>query len=160
MLALAAAIQEARAAAERHGGLATVGKLRVRPNGVNAIPSEVTAWLDARGPVEDDVRAVVADVGQAAGMNPVEESWTPDTLFDEELRDRLAAALGPDGSPAPVLPTGAGHDAGILSAAGVPTAMLFVRNPTGVSHSPAEHAEPADCLAGVTALARAIEALA
>ena len=34
----------------------------------------------------------------------------------------------------------AGHDAGILSAAGIPTAMLFVRNPTGVSHSPAEHA--------------------
>src|SRR5687767_13193421 len=85
MLALAAAVQEARAAAERHGGLATVGKLRVRPNGVNAIPSEVTAWLDARGPAEDDVRAVVADVGQAAGTVPVEESWTPDTLFDEQL---------------------------------------------------------------------------
>jgi N-carbamoyl-L-amino-acid hydrolase len=59
-----------------------------------------------------------------------------------------------------VLPTGAGHDAGILSAAGIPTAMLFVRNPTGVSHSPAEHAETADCHAGVAALARAIEALA
>jgi N-carbamoyl-L-amino-acid hydrolase len=59
-----------------------------------------------------------------------------------------------------VLPTGAGHDAGLLSGAGIPTAKLFVRNPTGVSHSPAEHAEPADCLAGVDALARAIEALA
>ena len=31
--------------------------------------------------------------------------------------------------------------------------MLFVRNPTGVSHAPAEHAERADCLAGVAALA-------
>jgi N-carbamoyl-L-amino-acid hydrolase len=38
--------------------------------------------------------------------------------------------------------------------------MLFVRNPTGVSHSPAEHAETADCLAGVAALARVIETLA
>ena len=37
------------AAAERHGTVATVGKVRVRPNGVNAIPSSVTAWLDARG---------------------------------------------------------------------------------------------------------------
>ncbi|MDQ3113951.1 MAG: M20/M25/M40 family metallo-hydrolase, partial [Actinomycetota bacterium] len=37
--------------------------------------------------------------------------------------------------------------------AGVPTAMLFVRNPTGVSHSPAEHADRADCHAGVEALA-------
>ena len=155
MLALATLIQEARAAAGRHGALATVGKLRVRPNGVNAIPSEVTAWLDARGPAEDAVRAVVADVGSAAGTPPVEESWTASTDFDPLLRDRLATLLA-----APVLPTGAGHDAGILSAAGIPTAMLFVRNPTGVSHSPAEHAEPADCSAGVAALARAIEALA
>jgi N-carbamoyl-L-amino-acid hydrolase len=161
MLALAAAIQEARDAAGRYGALATVGKLRVSPNGVNAIASEVTAWLDARGPREDDVRAVVDEVGAAAGATPVEESWTPTTGFDPGLRDRLTAVLaGADGTPAPVLPTGAGHDAGILSAAGIPTGMLFVRNPTGVSHSPAEHAEPADCHAGVAALARAIEALA
>ena len=56
----------------------------------------------------------------------------------------------------PVLGTGAGHDAGILSGFGVPTAMLFVRNPTGVSHSPAEHAEPDDCHAGVDALATCV----
>ncbi len=161
MLALAAAIREARAAADRHRALATVGKLRIRPNGVNAIPSEVTAWLDARGPAEDDVRAVVAEVGAAADTVPAEESWTPSTAFEPALRNRLAALLaGPDGRPAPVLPTGAGHDAGILAAAGIPTAMLFVRNPTGVSHSPAEHAEPADCRAGVAALARVVEELA
>jgi N-carbamoyl-L-amino-acid hydrolase len=160
MLALAAAVQAARAAAERHGALATVGKLRVRPNGANAIPAEVTAWLDARGPATDGVRAVVARVGEAAGSTPVEESWTPSTVFEPTLRDRLAAVLaGPDGVPAPVLPTGAGHDAGILSGAGIRTAMLFVRNPTGVSHSPAEHAEPADCRAGVAALARVVEDL-
>jgi N-carbamoyl-L-amino-acid hydrolase len=41
----------------------------------------------------------------------------------------------------------------------VPTAMMFVRNPTGVSHSPAEYAEPADCLAGTEALADALEVL-
>jgi N-carbamoyl-L-amino-acid hydrolase len=122
---------------------------------VNAIPSSVTAWLDARGPVEESVRSVVADVGTAAGTSPVEESWTASTDFDAALRDRLAVLLS-----APVLPTGAGHDAGILATAGIPTAMLFVRNPTGVSHSPAEHADPADCRAGVAALARAIGALA
>jgi N-carbamoyl-L-amino-acid hydrolase len=151
MLALAAAILAARAAAERHGTVATVGKVRVAPNGVNAIPSAVTAWLDARGPVEDDVRTVVAEVAAAAGTEAAEESWTPPTDFDAGLRERLAAALG-----APVLATGAGHDAGILAAAGIPAAMLFVRNPTGVSHSPAEHAEPDDCHAGVDALARVI----
>jgi beta-ureidopropionase / N-carbamoyl-L-amino-acid hydrolase len=160
MPALAAAILEARASAERRDGLATVGKIRVEPNGVNAIPSAVTAWLDARGPDEGGVRAVVADVADAAGTAAVEESWTPSTPFDPGLRDRLAAELAAaDGSPAPVLPTGAGHDAGILAAAGIPSAMLFVRNPTGVSHSPAEHAERDDCLAGVQALARAVEVL-
>jgi N-carbamoyl-L-amino-acid hydrolase len=155
MLALATAVLAARAAAERHGTVATVGKVRVRPNGVNAIPSEVTAWLDVRGADAGDVRAVVAEVGRAAGAAPVEESWTPSTDFDAGLRDRLAEALA-----APVLATGAGHDAGILATAGIPTAMLFVRNPTGVSHSPAEHAETDDCLAGVEALARVIETLA
>ena len=59
-----------------------------------------------------------------------------------------------------MIPTAAGHDAGILAAAGVPTAMLFVRNPTGVSHSPEEHAETADCLVGVSALADTLERLA
>ena len=65
-----------------------------------------------------------------------------------KLRDRVAALLD-----APVLATGAGHDAGVLAAGGVPTAMLFVLNPTGVSHSPHEHADDADCAAGVAALA-------
>ena len=61
---------------------------------------------------------------------------------------------------APVLATGAGHDAGILAEAGVATAMLFVRNPTGVSHSPAEHAERDDCLHGVRALTAILRDLA
>ncbi|WP_235557926.1 allantoate amidohydrolase [Sphaerimonospora mesophila] len=157
MLTLASVITTARAAAAAHGCVATIGKVHVEPNGVNAIPSAVHAWLDARGPYEPDVRAVVGEVARAAGEAvAVEESFTAETVFSVELRDRLAALL----DDAPVLGTGAGHDAGILAAAGVPTAMLFVRNPTGVSHSPAEHASHEDCLAGVAALARVIEKLA
>jgi beta-ureidopropionase / N-carbamoyl-L-amino-acid hydrolase len=85
-----------------------------------------------------------------------EESWTPQTAFDDGLVSRLASLL----TGAPVMGTGAGHDAGILANAGVPVAMIFVRNPTGVSHSPAEWAEPEDCLAGVAALATALADLA
>ncbi|HWS34056.1 MAG TPA: M20/M25/M40 family metallo-hydrolase, partial [Actinoplanes sp.] len=76
------------------------------------------------------------------------ESVTGEVEFDVPLATHLSKVLGD----APILPTGAGHDAGVLSAH-VPTAMLFVRNPTGVSHSPAEHASDADCEAGVEALA-------
>jgi N-carbamoyl-L-amino-acid hydrolase len=156
MLALAAVITQARAAAAGAGCVATVGKVVVEPNAVNAIPARVTAWLDARGDREPDVRAVAEAVARAGGTAAVEESFTAATRFDPELVGRLSAAL--DG--APVLPTGAGHDAGVLAGAGVPSAMLFVRNPTGVSHSPAEHADRADCLAGVEALATVLVELA
>jgi beta-ureidopropionase / N-carbamoyl-L-amino-acid hydrolase len=155
MIALAAVIGAARDAADRRECVATVGKVAVEPNAVNAIPSHVSAWLDARGPTEEAVRAVVEEVRAAGRSGAVEESFTPDTVFEPQLAARIAEWL----DDAPVLATGAGHDAGILAAAGVATAMLFVRNPSGVSHSPAEHAESADCAAGVAALATVLEEL-
>jgi beta-ureidopropionase / N-carbamoyl-L-amino-acid hydrolase len=166
MLDLAAAITRARELAGDHGVLATCGKVVVEPNGVNSIPSRVTGWLDARGADPAAVRAMVADFdvglvsGSPAGPSLVrstltEESWTDATAFDNYLVARLSALF----AGAPVLATGAGHDAGILANAGVPAAMLFVRNPTGVSHSPAEHATRDDCLHGVDALAAVIRDL-
>ena len=95
--------------------------------------------------------AEVAGVVEVHGGTVTEESWTDRTAFDAGARGPARRAARPAREPAPRLATGAGHDAGILAAAGVPTAMLFVRNPTGVSHAPAEHAERADCLAGVGA---------
>jgi N-carbamoyl-L-amino-acid hydrolase len=162
-LPLAAAIEAARAAAMRHGALATVGRLNVVPNATNAVPSSVQAWLDARASDETTLRAVVGSVSAAVDAAAahhrvrcavVEESFTPAVELDDDLRRRLDAALGG----VPALPTGAGHDAGIL-AARLPTAMIFVRNPTGVSHSPEEHADLEDCAAGVRALARALAVL-
>jgi beta-ureidopropionase / N-carbamoyl-L-amino-acid hydrolase len=149
---LARAVLAARSEAEQHNALATIGRVRIEPGGTNAVPSLVQAWLDARAPDEATVRAVVEGVARAAGTTVDEESWTPVVDFEVALRDRLAALLGG----APALATGAGHDAGILATAGVSAAMLFVRNPTGVSHSPAEHASRDDCLAGVGALAAAL----
>ncbi|GEK20104.1 allantoate amidohydrolase [Cellulomonas xylanilytica] len=146
MLDLAAFVGHVREAAQDAGALATVGKVHVDPNGVNAIPSRVTAWLDVRAEDESAVRAVLATL---RGYAPTEESWTPVTVLDADLADVAAGALGHP----PRLGTGAGHDAGILAAAGIPTAMLFVRNPSGISHAPAEDADEADCLAGVDALA-------
>lgn len=160
MIELAQVILAARSAAAERGCVATVGKVHVRPNGVNAIPSAVTAWLDARGPVADDVRAVVAVAAAGGGTVAVEESFTAATVFDADLRDRLAVVLGDAAGPVPVLDSGAGHDAGVLATAGVAAAMLFVRNPTGISHSPEEFAERDDCLAGVAALTAVVGELA
>jgi beta-ureidopropionase / N-carbamoyl-L-amino-acid hydrolase len=164
MLPFAYTALAARKAAGEQSSLATFGKVIVEPGAVNGVPAAVHAWLDARAPDEQALDGTVTSVRSAAKRSSAEhgvslgvrqESATPVVRFDQELRQRVAGALGP----VPVLPTGAGHDAGVL-AARLPTAMIFVRNPTGVSHSPAEHATPADCAAGVTALAAVLEELA
>ncbi|MDX3230794.1 allantoate amidohydrolase [Streptomyces sp. ME19-01-6] len=164
MLTYANTVLAARKKARVAGALATFGKVSVEPNGVNAIASLVRGWLDSRAADEETLAAVVGEIERAAvergrrdgvDVRVTRESFTPVVEFAHGLRDELAGLLGG----VPVLPTGAGHDAGILSAS-VPTAMLFVRNPTGVSHSPAETAAEDDCLAGVTALADVLEGLA
>ncbi|MCI4045434.1 allantoate amidohydrolase [Streptomyces sp. TRM75563] len=171
MLTYAETVLAARREAELTGALATFGKIAVEPNGVNAIPSLVRGWLDSRAADQDTLDAVVTGIERAArqyaeragiDLDVVRESFTPVVEFEHALRDelgRILAGIGDTGRPVPVLGTGAGHDAGILSAS-VPTAMLFVRNPTGISHSPAEHAAEDDCTAGVEALADVLEGLA
>ena len=168
MLPYASTVLAARRLAAEHGAVATFGKVIAEPGGANGVNSAVRAWLDARAPDDDALQHTVTMVRSAAEISAAEhgvtltvreESYTPLVRFDENLRDRISGVLDSAGITAPVLPTGAGHDAGIL-AARIPTAMLFVRNPTGVSHSPAEHAEQADCEAGVRTLALVLEALA
>ncbi|MFF9217592.1 allantoate amidohydrolase [Streptomyces viridosporus] len=169
MLPYAETVLAARREAELAGAVATFGKIAVEPNGVNAIPSLVRGWLDSRATDQAGLDAVVAGVEKVArayadahgvDLDVVRESFTPVVEFDHALRGELARILGRDaGLRVPVLDTGAGHDAGILSGR-VPTAMLFVRNPTGVSHSPAESATEDDCAAGVLALADVLEGLA
>ncbi|MFE0176559.1 allantoate amidohydrolase [Streptomyces sp. NPDC059002] len=167
MLSYAETVLAARREAELAGAVATFGKISVEPNGVNAIPSLVRGWLDSRAPDQASLDTVVTGIEKAAreyaerhgiDLDVVRESFTPVIEFEDALRDELGTILGGERT-IPVLGTGAGHDAGILSGS-IPTAMLFVRNPTGVSHSPAEFAAEDDCLAGVTALADVLEGLA
>ncbi|MCC8340330.1 allantoate amidohydrolase [Streptomyces sp. R1] len=169
MLSYAETVLAARREAELAGAVATFGKIGVEPNGVNAIPSLVRGWLDSRAADQTSLDTVVTGIEKAArehaaaqgvDLDVVRESFTPVVEFDHALRDELARILGTRTElRVPVLGTGAGHDAGILSDR-IPTAMLFVRNPTGVSHSPAEYAAEDDCVAGVTALADVLEGLA
>lgn len=171
MLTYAMTVLAANKTARTHGARATFGRVEVTPNGTNAVPSRVRAWLDARCPSEEQLTELTSGVERTArdradrdGTRVVmtAESVSGTVHFDRDLATRIGADH-PDahGNRAdwPVLATQAGHDAGILSAAGTPTAMLFVRNPTGVSHSPDEHADTADCLAGVDALAEALDRL-
>ncbi len=155
----AAVVLAARDAALTEDALATVGRIAVEPGAVNAVAARTTLWLDVRGADEDRIRRVVARVAAAAGVEPVEESWTGETPFETGITQRVlrTAAQEVTGIPTPVLPSGAGHDAGILAAAGVRTGMLAVRNPSGISHAPGESAELADIELGVAALVRVIQ---
>lgn len=139
---------------------ATVGKVRPVPGGSNVIASSVQLWLDVRHPEDEVLRQLVttiharaAEIAREEGCSSslTEESYSPTAQFDRSLRHKLSTAL----PSAPLLPTGAGHDAGVL-APFVPTAMLFVRNPTGISHAPEEHADDQDVEAGTEALARVL----
>jgi N-carbamoyl-L-amino-acid hydrolase len=139
------------------GSRATVGRLEVIPGGTNVIASTVTAWLDARAETDEATRALVAAIEgrihdrlEESGCTATvtEESWSSVLRFDPTLANGFAGTLGG----VPLLASGAGHDAGVLAANGIPSAMIFVRNPTGISHSPEEFAEFDDCLAGVDAL--------
>lgn len=149
------------AAATDTRAVATVGRTLIHPGGTNVIASGMSFWLDIRH--EDDAvvdrvldaistraREHAAETGVSVSIS--QESYSPTTRFTAELNDRLRSVL-PD---APMLPSGAGHDAGIL-APHLPSAMLYVRNPTGVSHAPEEACEDDDARAGVAALVSVLE---
>jgi acetylornithine deacetylase/succinyl-diaminopimelate desuccinylase-like protein len=115
------------------GAVATVGKLEVEPGGSNVIPDRVRISVDARAPDMHRLRQLVAAIGVEPG------TWTEPAAMAEEPRGILREEIERLGLPVVELPSGAGHDAGILAAAGVPSAMLFVRSLNGgISHSPDE----------------------
>jgi len=163
MLPLAQVVLATRSAAASHQALGTVGRVVVEPNATNGVAGKVSAWLDARAPDQGRLNATVEVIRQVAsraaaehgvGLDFEQESFTPRVELDAGLRRRARQVLGG----VPEVETGAGHDAAVLASA-LPTAMLFVRNPTGVSHSPAEAAGEDDCVAGVLALAGLLEDL-
>lgn len=137
------------------GSRATVGRITALPGGANVIPSSVTMSLDARASSDEETRALVETIARRVRATEfVENSWSPEVHFDRALAETVTRAIGD----VPVLPSGAGHDAGVLAAI-VPTAMIFVRNPDGVSHAPGEYAELDDCLAGIQALEDVVRSL-
>jgi N-carbamoyl-L-amino-acid hydrolase len=149
------------AAATDASAVATVGRTLIHPGGTNVIASAMSFWLDIRHPddavVEQVLEAISRRAREHASATGVEvtvsrESYSPTTHFTADLNARLSSVL----PTAPLLPSGAGHDAGIL-AAHVPSAMLYVRNPTGVSHAPEEACEVDDQRAGVDALVKVLE---
>ena len=155
-------------AAARPDMVFTAARIEVEPNAPTTVPSATRLWLDARAPDPDDVQAwrtefdtgaqaIAALAGAAFEMRTA--AWSPGTSFPADVRAALGAACGGVGSPLDDLVCFAGHDAGVV-AAERPAGMILVRNPTGVSHSPAETVSLEDAAAGANALLAGLERLA
>jgi acetylornithine deacetylase/succinyl-diaminopimelate desuccinylase-like protein len=134
--------------------VATVGQLEVEPGGTNVIPSRVTFSVDVRAPDADRLSRLIAAVGLE------EADRTEPVAMSDDVRGALRAAIEARELPVVELASGAGHDAGILAAAGVDAGMLFVRaGADGVSHSPDEAASDEDVALAVDVLTDALERL-
>jgi N-carbamoyl-L-amino-acid hydrolase len=136
------------------GLVATASRIEVEPNALTTVPARARVWLDARAPDPARVegwRETVAGAEVGLPVRLLLESRSPGCEFDPGLRSRLAELSREMGRPAPELDCWAGHDAGLI-AARLPAAMVFVRNETGVSHSPHEHVELEDAAFGAELL--------
>ncbi|MBV9803931.1 MAG: hydantoinase/carbamoylase family amidase, partial [Solirubrobacterales bacterium] len=146
----------------------TASKIITKPNAPTTIAAEVRLWIDARAPNVDAIDAwrvqldsLATELHERTGVD-IElavASRSDPREFAPELREALSqAAREEQGHAVPELVCFAGHDAGVV-AERIPAAMLFVRNPTGVSHSPLENVELEDAALAARVVARALQTL-
>lgn len=155
--------------AQRTDGLvATVGHVDVEPNAGNVIAGAVRVSLDVRH-ADDAARksAVDALLAQAEtiaarrglALQCARQMDQPAVPMDERLTAFLAEATEAAGLPVKLMPSGAGHDAMVM-ASRVPTAMLFLRSPGGLSHHPDETVLEEDVAAALGVCRKFLERLA
>ena len=136
------------------GAVGTIGQVDVEPGAANVIPGRVRVSVDVRAPDRVRLDSLVAalELDPDFRLEPVPMAERPLTALRDEIERR--------GLPVVELPSGAGHDAAVLAAAGVQTAMLFVRSLNGgVSHSPQEESSEKDVELAVDVLTAALETL-
>jgi allantoate deiminase len=128
------------------GLAATVGKVVVEPNAANVVPGVAQVSLDVRHAHDATRVSAVEKLVESANaiadrrglaLQRTDRLDQPAVPMDERLTSFLADAIEAAGMPAKHMPSGAGHDAMVM-ATRVPTAMLFLRSPGGISHHPAE----------------------
>ena len=157
-----------RAALDRPGVTATVGRIEARPGAVNVIPGWAEFSLDVRASEDahrdDAVAALQAAFAAVARSHRVDHAVRPGfsapaVSCTPALQRRLQAAAEALHLPTMRLPSGAGHDA-MSMAALCPVAMLFVRCRGGISHHPAEAVDAADAEQATAVLTRTLRDLA
>jgi allantoate deiminase len=141
-----------RLALQTTGLVATVGDLRTHPGAGNVVAGQLRASLDVRHG-EDAVRHVAVDnlltaassIAERRGLTAMSRMQMnqPAVAMDARLCALATEAIRRIGIAPLSMVSGAGHDAMIL-AERVPSAMIFLRSPGGITHHPDESVRPQD----------------
>jgi len=144
----------------------TVGLFQVTPNAPSVVPAEVLFSIDLRHPdnsiVDEMDRKIRHFVAAERGPCTVEIkqiAHAPSLAFSTEVRSLIAAAASAEKIPSMEIYSAAGHDARQLHYV-CPTGMIFIPCRGGISHNPAEWAEPEHVVAGTKVLANVVWQLA
>ncbi len=149
------------------GTVGTIGEIAVDPGLINAIASRVRFSLDIRGPEEEAYRGVAREIATYAAQSAerrgmraayAQRQMLAPTPMDERIVSALERAATATGEPFRRMHSGAAHDT-MCVADRVPTAMVFVPCKDGVSHHPAEDADPADAALAAEIMLAAIASL-
>jgi allantoate deiminase len=140
------------------GLLATNGRIDAEPGAANVIAGRCRVTLDVRH-ADDTIRAAAVErlrleAEEIGARRRLQVEWTlrldqAAAPMDPQLVAVLGRALEAAGAPMTVMSSGAGHDAMVL-AAYMPTAMLFIRTPGGISHHPDENVNEGDVAFALT----------
>jgi hydantoinase/carbamoylase family amidase len=158
---------ERLARAAGNGTVGTVGELELSPGLINVVPGGARLSLDIRGVDEPSYRGVARDIAafaeaaaarRGATARFVQRQFMPATPMDQRIVRALEAAAAASGEPFTTMPSGAAHDT-MCVADHRPTAMVFVPCEDGISHSPAESAEPADAALAASVILAAVREL-
>jgi beta-ureidopropionase / N-carbamoyl-L-amino-acid hydrolase len=146
----------------------TTSRILARPNAPTTIAADVRLWIDARSPQSDAIDAWQSRLEEfrsalatrtGVKIELAVASRTDSREFSPEVRgDLTRAAERILGHAPPELICLAGHDAGVL-AERLPAAMVFVRNPSGVSHSPEEAIDLGDAAIAARVVEGALSAV-
>jgi allantoate deiminase len=133
-------------AAERDGLVATVGQILVKPGAANVVPGTAVCSLDVRHANDavrtDAVEAMMKEAREIAAERGLEIETNqyhaqPAVHFDSEIISLAEKAVRETGLTYIRMTSGAGHDAMVV-ASRLPTGMIFLRSPGGISHHPDE----------------------
>jgi beta-ureidopropionase / N-carbamoyl-L-amino-acid hydrolase len=144
--------------------VATVGKLSLEPNAINAVPGSVRMILETRSTDETALLQFEQDLWKQTegelndrGLRLTRSllSQTLPTACSPLIQSTIEEACLAAGFSSTRLPSGAGHD-GVFVARIAPMGMIFVPCREGRSHAPEEWAEPSDCANGARVLAETL----